>query len=82
MMNEVMQFDEYSFWIRENDEIPPRVHVHRAGTWCTIVIGYEDQPPSVGEEGDMRPTDAGRAVWIVYHCQELLLAHWRRYNAP
>lgn len=82
MMNEVMQFDEYSFWIKADDEIPPRVHVYRAGTWCAIMIGYEDQAPYVADLEGMRRTDAGRAVWIVYQCQELLLAHWRRYNAP
>lgn len=82
MMIEVMQVDGYGFWIAEDDDVPPRVHVHRAGTWCSIVIGYTDhQPPYVTEWGDMRETDAGRAVWIVYGCQEMLLAHWRRYNA-
>lgn len=82
MMIEVMQVDGYGFWIVEDDVLPPRVHVHYAGTWCSIVIGYEDhQPPSVDEEADMRRIDAGRAVWIVNGCQEMLLAHWRRYNA-
>ncbi|HEX6041643.1 hypothetical protein [Longimicrobium sp.] len=81
-MNKVMEFDGYTFWIAEDDVLPPRVRVHYAGTWCWIVIGYEDhQPPYVMEWEDMRWTDAGRAVWIVNGCQELLLAHWRRYNA-
>ena len=81
-MNKVMEFDGYTFWIAQDDVLPPRVRVQHAGAWCWIDIGYEDhQAPSMSDEGDMRPTDAGRAVWIVNGCQELLLAHWRRYNA-
>jgi hypothetical protein len=81
-MPEVMVADGYRFWIHEYYESPPQVLVERSGTWCIVAIGDEDQAPEVIIEGDMRRTQAGRAAWIVYHSQEILLAHWRRLHAP
>lgn len=81
-MPEVMQVDEFSFWIHAWDEDPPRVHVERAGRWSIIVIGDDEEKPSTVQWGDMRSTDSGRAVWIVNQCREILLAHWRRVHAP
>lgn len=80
-MPEVMRVDGYRFWIHPWDEDPPRVLVQREMRWCIIVIGGDGRASYVEEEGDMRGTDAGRAVWIVNQNQELLLAHWRRLHA-
>jgi hypothetical protein len=80
-MPEVMRVDGYRFWIHPWTEDRPRVLVEREMRWCVIAIGGEGRAAYVDRPGDMRETDAGRAVWIVNHSQELLLAHWSRLHA-
>jgi Domain of unknown function (DUF4160) len=79
-MPRVMQADGYSFTIYYNDHPPPHVHVVLAGTRCKIAIGHPGTPPYLLDAQDMRRTAAGRALWMVNACQEVLLAHWRRIH--
>lgn len=83
-MPKVLRMDGFAFVIYPNDHAPPHVHVQRAGCWCKISIGDGDgdEPPGLMDVGSMRRTDAGRALWIVHECWELLLAQWRRYHDP
>jgi hypothetical protein len=70
----------FVFYMYFKDHGVPHVHAGRAGTWCVIAVGTHDAPPRIMEEGDMKPIDARRAVWIVNSSQELLLARWRKYS--
>jgi hypothetical protein len=79
-MPQVMKANGYSFRIYNNDHPPPHVHVHKSGCVCKVALGSEKVPPELMDPGDLRRTDAGRALWITYNCQELLLAHWRRIH--
>lgn len=79
-MPRVMQADGFVFYMYFKDHGVPHVHAGRAGTWCVIAVGTGDVPPRIVEEGDMKPIDARRAVWIVNSSQELLLARWRKYS--
>lgn len=74
-------FEGYTFWMDALDSPPPHVLVLKSGTYCVITIGDDDEAPEVTDWGDMRPTQAGRAVWIVYQSRETLLAQWRRTHA-
>ena len=77
-MPQVMRADGYSFRMYHKDHPPPHVHVWKSGGSCKIAVGGPDDPPYLLHPGDMRRTDAGRALWMVNGCQEVLLAHWRR----
>jgi Domain of unknown function (DUF4160) len=79
-MPTVMRVNGYTFRIHTDDHPPPHVHVELSGARCKIAIGEGDEAPSVIKTGTMRRTDAGRAAWTVYECQEMLLAHWRRIH--
>jgi hypothetical protein len=76
----VMRMDGFVFYMYFRDHGVPHVHAGRAGVWCVIGLGTPDKPPYILEEGDMKPIDARRAVWIVNSSQELLLANWRKHS--
>jgi hypothetical protein len=78
LMPTVLRADGYSFRIYNNDHPPPHVHVYKDERGCKVSLGSLTEAPELMDRGDMRRTEAGRAVWITYKCQELLLAHWRR----
>lgn len=73
--------DGFVFYMYPGDHGVAHVHVRRAGTWCVIGLGTADEPPWILTQGEMKPIDARRAVWIVNSAQELLLAKWRTYDA-
>lgn len=77
----VMKMDGFVFYMYFSDDGVPHVHAWKGGAWCVIGLGTRDEPPSILEEGDMKPIDARRAVWIVNSSQELLLARWRKHSA-
>ena len=79
-MPQVLRADGYSFRIYNNDHPPPHVHAWKDGCSCKVSLGSLHEAPQLMDRGDMRRTEAGRAVWITYKCQELLLAHWRRIH--
>lgn len=81
-MPRVLQADGYTLYIYTHDHPPPHVHVRYSGTTCVIGIGDADIAPELIAQGSMRRTDAGRALWIVKDCQEMLLAQWRRHHGP
>jgi hypothetical protein len=76
----VMRVDGFVFYMYFRDHGVPHVHAGLAGAWCVIGIGTPDEPPCILAEGDMRPIDARKAVWIVNSSQELLLAQWRKHS--
>lgn len=73
--------DGYSFRIYNNDHPPPHVHVYKDGRACKVSLGSDVEAPELMDTGDMRRTEAGRALWTTFKCQELLLANWRRIRA-
>lgn len=77
----VMRVDGFVFYMYQNDHKLPHVHACKAGAWCTIRLGNGEEPPSLLEQGKMRPIDARRAVWIATGTSELLLANWRKLHA-
>lgn len=80
-MPRVMQVDGFVFYMYPGDHGVPHVHAGRSGAWCVIGLGTLDAPPWILMQGDMKPIDARRAVWIVNSAQEMLLARWRKYDA-
>lgn len=81
-MPRVLEADGYVFYIYTHDHPPPHVHARGSGATCKISIGDRDAAPCLLTRGTMRRTDAGRALWIVKDCQEILLAHWRKHHGP
>jgi hypothetical protein len=81
-MPQVLRVDGFAFFIYVHDHLPPHVHVRYGGRWCTIAVGDAERPPSLLELGGLRPTEAGRALWLVNGSWEMLLAHWRRIHGP
>ena len=79
-MPQVMRFDGFVFYMYRDDHGVPHVHACRSGAWCVIALGTSDEPPWILGQGEMKPIDARRALWIVNSSQELLLAKWRKYN--
>ena len=77
-MPQVMRADGFAFRMYYKDHPPPHVHVWKAGCRCRIALGEPGSAPYLLELGDMGRTDAGRALWMVNGCQEILLVHWRR----
>lgn len=77
-MPQVMRVDGFGLHMYYNDHHPPHVHVRRAGEVCKIAVGGTHEAPYLMDPGSMRRTCAGRALWMVNGCQEVLLAHWRR----
>jgi hypothetical protein len=77
-MPQVLRAEGFAFYMYYNDHGAPHVHVRRAGEVCKIAVGSANEPPHLMDPGSMRRTDAGRALWMVNGCQEVLLAHWRR----
>jgi hypothetical protein len=80
-MPRVMEIDGFVFYMYFQDHGVPHVHACRGGAWCVIRLGTADRAPRILEDGDMRPIDARRAVWLVNGSRELLLAKWRKYSA-
>lgn len=76
-----MEVDGFVFYMYPDDHGIAHIHARRAGTWCVIGLGTADEPPYILQQGDMKPIDARRAVWIANSAQEMLLARWRKYNA-
>jgi hypothetical protein len=79
-MPTVIQKDGFAFRIYPNDHPPPHVHVYKAGTWTKIRIETPERATLVMGTGTMSASDTTRALWIIRHSSELLLAHWRRIH--
>lgn len=80
-MPRVMEVDGFVFYMYLGDHGVAHVHARRAGAWCVIGLGTPDEAPAILAQGEMKPIDARRALWIVNSTQELLLAKWRNLNA-
>lgn len=76
-----MEVDGFVFYMYFQDHGVPHVHACRGGAWCLIGLGTADESPYILEQGDMKPVDARRAVWIANSAREMLLARWRKYGA-
>ena len=80
-MPQVMRMDGFVFYMYPSDHGVPHVHAGRSGVWCVIGLGTSDEPPWILRQGEMKPIDARRALWVVNSSQELLLAAWRKLDA-
>lgn len=76
-MPTVHRQEGYRFVVYPNDHRPPHVHVFKAGGEAIVLIGDDDDAPSIRERKGMSDHDAIRAVLIVEERQAQLLQAWR-----